>query len=510
MPRMLTADAAIRQMAFDTDGSLWAATGGGVLCWKSGQPLPKRWTVAEGLSSEDVRSITPEADGIQVMTAAGRDWIHRSGAVTPLAPVQSPAGGKQSDASAKDDPIGTMTASVTTPSGEYRATSLGLWHKRGAHWAAVALPPNSPASHVSALCWAGDKLYAGLYGDGVYLMTLQGWQRIGGTSAVLGKVTALAWSPKSGLTVGTADRGIWQPSGADWQAKTIPDSLPSADIQSVVRYQGALWAATLDQGLLRLPLGTEKSVWEIVNGLRSQAPRNLVIFQDRIYVREATGDMDVCDAQGCRAAFPHDPQAPKQIYSVATDGKRLFLGGWEGWGATDGTTWERHFHRPELAGEPVTAIARSDDGTVWLGTQRQGLFAYQNDTVKHYYESQGLTDDWITSLAVWDNRLLVGTYTGGLLEKQGDRFAVLLQPQGMAIRAIVRQPDTGKALVATPLGVYAEPSTSGPWQLMDPLKTGTAEAQCLLPDDGGFWIGSRTRLVFLPNLSAGKPMAAVQ
>src|SRR6185437_8661281 len=93
-----------------------------------------------------------------------------------------------------------------------------------------------------------------------------------------------------------------------------------------------------------------------------------------------------------------------------------------------------------------------------------------------------------------------GTYTGGLLEKQGERFVVRLRPGAFAVRAIAFGPDRGTALAATPLGLYREEAT-GRWTRVDARRSGGAETQSVLPSAAGVWVGTRAGLAFLPRRS---------
>ena len=134
------------------------------------------------------------------------------------------------------------------------------------------------------------------------------------------------------------------------------------------------------------------------DGLRSVSPRALVVFGDRLYVRHTTGQVD-CTEDGRLASRP-SPIAicrARLISALATDGQRLYVGGWASWSAWDGQVWEHHDKDPELAGQVITAIA-ARPGEVWIGTQKQGVFVYANGRYTHLYEAQGLTDDWITCL----------------------------------------------------------------------------------------------------------------
>ena len=493
-PLLLTATGAIRSLAVDRAGSLWAATAGGALCWPPGAAAPRRWTAAEGLPDSDVRAVRPGPAGEDVTTATGRCRIGADGHVQAL-PAPEPAA-----VPPRAPEEGTVTAVVHTPDALYLAMALDLWRQAGdGRWRRVALPPGSPASHVSALCAHGGEVIAGLYGDGLYRLAGTRWRPLGGTPPACRFATALALAP-TGLAVGTQADGVWQQEGGHWRRRPDPSSLPSADVQTLGAYGGALWVGTLDGGLLQYD-GARVRRWTQAAGLRAASPRGLTVFGGKLYVRYATGEADCYDGHAWQPAFTKADLPRPEVYALAADSHFLFAGGWAGWAATDGKVWERHDHDPELAGQVVTAIAPGPDGAVWIGTQKQGLLRYRDGRYERYQEAQGLTDDWITCIAVRADRILVGTYTGGLLERRGERFVQILDPQRFAVRTLAFARE-GRALAATPLGVYRE-TASGTWRPLAARLSGGLETQALLPLPAGLWVGSRTGLAFVPRDADG-------
>ena len=550
-PALYTAVGMVHGLAYGPGGTLWAATAGGAVCWKPGRP-PARWTAADGLAGSDVRAVLPSGAGASAATETrlcalnlpgravaeavpageelrclltgrgGVSWLgtsrglyaHTGGGWRRRFPGETwrmASDGPQDWAATagglrrlgdghlfplpiRREELGPVTALAAGPQGVFLATALGLWRRQGARWQALPLPPVSPASHVSALCVQDGAVYAGLYGDGVYQWQPGLWRRLPGQPPALAAVTALAPMP-GGPAVGTRASGVWDRKGGAWEARALPPTLPSGDIYALAAYRGALWASTFDGGLLRLD-GRGQSTVTRADGLRADAPRALVVFGDSLYVRHTTGQLDCTDdGRTWHRAFAGRDLPRSLVSALATDGARLYVGGWAGWSAWDGRAWEHHDKDPELAGQVVTAIAARADG-VWIGTQKQGLFRYAGGRYTHFFEAQGLTDDWITCLSATPARLLVGTYTGGLSEWDGTRFVVRFRPEKYAIRALCLRSGDGRALAATPLGVYEEGAAG--WTRLDPRRCGGAETQALLPTPSGLWIGSRTGLAYWP------------
>jgi len=542
-PRLFTAAAQVTGLAVADDGAVWAATKGGVIRWRAGKAAPELWTAANDLPANEVRAVAPDREGAWIITAADLCRIAPDGALT-LCPL--PDAGELRDLIVADgacymatsagvyarkgesfrrvldcdarrlaeldediwvaadtyllrlrdgerrplpDALGNMTGLDAAGGRLYLATALGLWSFDGDAWSEIPLPASSRGSHVSALAGDGNSLLAGIYGDGLYRFDGGRWTAVQAPDSFR-RVTALAQGPQGWLA--GAD-GLWERRDDTWRQIRMPDALPTADVYGIVEYRRALWIATFDRGLLCRRKGAWRAVGR-ADGLSGDSPRDLLVFAGRLYTRHSTGEVDCFDGRAWRPAFSKTDLPRQGVYSMAVDGKRLYLGMWAGWASTDGRSWEHHFKEPALRDQVITAIA-AQGNTVWLGTQKAGLFAWRNGELRQYHEAHGLTDDWITRLAVRGDRLLVGTYTGGLLERRGERFARVMSAEGFAIRDIAFTAEGG-ALVATPLGVYREEGAD--WRLLDPRTCGGLEVQTLYPMQSGTWIGTRTALAFLP------------
>jgi len=384
---------------------------------------------------------------------------------------------------------GTVTAFSADSGGPVLATVDGLWAFRRERWRRLGLPKNSTASHVSAL--AGG-VFAGLYGDGVYRYSSEGWRRLPGAPEGCRYPTAIVRT-RLGLAVGTLADGVWDYAAGGWRRRSAPAAIPNADIYAIAQYAGSTWAASFDGGLIRVGLHRVRA-FTVKDGLAANNPRSLLVYDGRLYVRYATGQVDCFDGKRWQKAFTWKQLPRWQVFSMATDGRRLYLGGWGGWAATDGWKWEYHYHDSELQGQVTTAMAAAD-GRVWIGTQGEGLLLYAGEKYTTYTEERGLTDDWITCIAVNKRRTLVGTYTGGLLEWRPERLQPLMKAGTYAIRAIAFLPERGDAVIATPVGLYGE--EAGSWRVMHEAGVG-AETQAVYAGRHGLWTGSRASLSYSP------------
>src|SRR6185437_9919009 len=124
---------------------------------------------------------------------------------------------------------GTVTAFSADSGGPVLATVDGLWAFRRERWRRLGLPKNSTASHVSAL--AGG-VFAGLYGDGVYRYSSEGWRRLPGAPEGCRYPTAIVRT-RLGLAVGTLADGVWDYAAGGWQRRRAPAAVPNADIYAI-------------------------------------------------------------------------------------------------------------------------------------------------------------------------------------------------------------------------------------------------------------------------------------
>lgn len=97
------------------------------------------------------------------------------------------------------------------------------------------------------------------------------------------------------------------------------------------------------------------------------------------------------------------------------DHDRLWIGTQ---GGLYGFTMPEHHHislPPLFSNLAVTSLECSDEGTLWVGTEEQGVFEYKNQTVTQYERKNGLSENHVHALK-WDSRggLWIGTQGGGL------------------------------------------------------------------------------------------------
>jgi signal transduction histidine kinase/streptogramin lyase len=86
---------------------------------------------------------------------------------------------------------------------------------------------------------------------------------------------------------------------------------------------------------------------------------------------------------------------------------------------------------PSLLGHPITAIAQTIDGTVWLGSKDEGLFGYKNGQIRHLSTKDGLLSNVVLTLAAdQDGSLWIGT-PDGLNHRRGEKIESYTSADGL-------------------------------------------------------------------------------
>jgi hypothetical protein len=356
--------------------------------------------------------------------------------------------------------------------------------------------PNPPSvgTHISAIFADGKDILVAMYGDGIWLFDGKTWKAYGLNDRMLAEakeITALV-KDKSGIVVGTRRAGIWRSTGEEWRpvGSSMAQEIVNPNVQWLTEYQGVLWASTLDDGLMVRSGETWQQ--ERTPTLSSSAPRQLLVWKDRLYVRHGGGAVDSFDGRNwVQNALKTMPR--KGVYALAGNEKTLFAAGWGGWSEWDGSRWTPHFEVTELKGIPLMGLL-TDGDVLWIATQSRGLGRY--DRVKEEFrwfdERDGLPDDWVTALVKFEGRIYAGTFVGGLARLEGEKWVTYPELKGENVTSMAVM---GKVLfVATRSGVW---EIEGDKVKKLKVEWLDSEVQALWPGEKGLWVGTRTSLNFL-------------
>jgi hypothetical protein len=302
----------------------------------------------------------------------------------------------------------------------------------------------------------------------------------------LREVTALARWQGGIICIGTRRNGVWQRAQNGWHPLSNHANEPADhNAQAMLWFGNKLYTSTLDAGLCVFD-GTRWSQL-LAPVLSSNAPRQMLTFQNTLYLRHGDGRVDSFDGRVWAKNIFKGQLPRKQASAIATDGQRLYIGQWGGYSTLDRGQWAHRFDIPALQNTPTTALLPTPNA-LFIGTQGRGIIEVQGSNTIAHDERVGLTDDWIIALASNGQTLYAGTFVGGLVvHKMGTkRWELVPQTRGQNVTDIAVSAKN-QVYVATRNGVWECTNTNAPKRVPTP----SLETQCLCATPKKLWIGAR-------------------
>ncbi len=498
--RVFSSTGEVTSLFLDGD-ALWAATGGGLLL-RTNDGAWRKFTTRDGLPCHEIRAFRKDATGLVVAQTPRGEAIFDGERWTPIAPGKNAAKPGSS--------VPRVTASALWRGAPIEATFSGLRFDTPPREAApsqkqrdsdsaqvqILALPGGVGTHVSALLPRERDVCAALFGDGLWLTDGKKWNPAPASLQVpdeAREITALA-GDKTPQWVGTRRAGIWRREGESWRQNLQPDEPFAHNAQAMLVFKGALFVSTLEDGLsVRTGAG-----WRHANAetLSSNAPRQMVPFQNTLFVRHGGGQIDSFDGSAWhKNVFATLPR--QKALAIAADRERLFAGQWGGWSEWNGRVWQHFLNLPALQGIPPMALLPDGD-TLWFATQSRGIAEIERATgkIRWHDERLGLPDDWITCLAKVGTEIFAGTFVGGLARWDGLKWQVAPEFGGECVTALDSD-GAGGLYVATRKGVWHRDAKGKlqPMRERAPWLEPEAQALCVVPE--GLWIGTRTGIFYL-------------
>jgi ligand-binding sensor domain-containing protein len=344
-------------------------------------------------------------------------------------------------------------------------------------WKGKFMAPKHPFSNMEL--W-DSRLWISARTDGVFWSDGGAWTPLEDGPK---DVTAIFGS-KEGLWIGTRRQGLFLFDGKETRHVPMISSPVNLNVQSLAAYKGSLFASTLEDGLVVLtPQG-----WAHLEGptISSLAPRQMVEFKGKLYVRHGEGQIDTFDGKDWVKNALHSTLPRKASTALWADKNKLYVAQAGGWSEFDGQRWE-HTFKPELSGAALTAVL-ADGPRTWLGTQGRGVLEVGSSVLPHD-ERGGLPDDWITAIESDGKMIYAGSFVAGLSAWDGSRWTDVAGVNAANVTALVPLED--RMLVGTREGLFQVKDGKG--SRVEMLYK-DHEIQALLKVDGGLWVGTRTGL----------------
>lgn len=215
-------------------------------------------------------------------------------------------------------------------------------------------------------------------------------------------VTALA-QDRQGYLWAATDGGLARYDGVSLRSwrhdPQVEGSLPGNEIETLlVDAQDRLWLGINGVGLVRM--GPARDAFESINDLNETCQGQFWTLADHdksLWIGTSAYGLCRRDEAGNVQVFRHDPSNPRSIpsdtiYSSLVDERgRLWIGTEQGVARWDGTGFER-IGVATLGATAVLRLSRDAGGSVWVGTQAEGMFGIDADDRVHRPQwSQGET-----------------------------------------------------------------------------------------------------------------------
>ena len=412
----------ITALAEGTDGCLWVGTPRGLSCRRDGRFVP----VAKGLRSLYVYDLTRDQSG-GILAATLHNGLVRI-ADTGVTDLGRPAGegnlnprcvlvdnaarvwvgsrdkfvacrenGRWTRFGTNDGlPFVEMDKLAQTPDGTIWAGTLdnGLYYLRNGRFQALRRQDGLADDSILSLhagttrfLWAGT-LSGGLCRIGPKKLSVF---HLADQNATECQLLSLAETPDDGICAGTYGHGLYR-----WRG--------NGEFQPVAKSRNHLFVSALLGG-------SDGSLWWGAGPVlyQSKGDRLLAGYEDVWWLH---GDRVWC------------------LCEDHTAGGGLWVGTYNG---KCGLLRRSKFTPvPGLSSKPVTALAQTRDGTVWIGSLGGGLARFQDGKVTEFTTREGLRSNLIRTLAIdGGGTLWIGTDGGGLARRVHDRFDNFTAEQGL-------------------------------------------------------------------------------
>ncbi len=407
-------DSAISAMHAGRDGGLWFADSRGNLGrWLPGDTM-RFWGRAEGLPGNGIDSLYEDDRGQvwialngaglgRLQPATGRfDLLkpaeHGAGFVG-IRPVQDEAGRMW---------VGSLQGLMYVEGDRLLLADLGL--RPGVAW-----PYRAPDGRMWVV--AGDSLYFMQGGK------LRHWRSV----PQAGRITAMLEDRHGVVWLGTENRGVLrlEQDGRDEvvdRAMELPEGRVAALFED---REGSIWMGA-NGGLYRLREALFTNV-NMRSGLGNDFVRTLAEDTHGAVWIGGSGGLDVLPAGGeiRHVSLPslHADQGDASVLALLVDGDEMWAGTYgDGlYRLRDGRVLHRYDAAEGLPSSHVRTLARSVDGSLWIGT-RQGVSQLRGGTIQPL-QTQGMPRTLVHALLETEGVLWIGAssglyrYAGGKAER---------------------------------------------------------------------------------------------
>ena len=457
----------VKVLLGDSRGALWIGSeGGGLNCWQGGKLTT--FTVREGLPSDSITALAQDARGrIWVGTQAGLASTGKTGDLTGLSGAATFPGKPITTLfSDRNDTmwVGAAGSGIFSYVGDkfiqLRDPALDrllqdshcllvdqaerIWIgagdafvlcREGDQWRRFGMPRHLATHYISSLAEEPDgTVWAGSVGEGLFQFKSGKLVAINASSGLSDNlVEALLMDREGKLWVGTHG-GLNRISLRNLSVLRHNEGLGYGSVQGLAEVQpGVIWVAEPNEGVFCWDSQRFRRL--MLSGLSSQEPRASALLMTRDGSCWVAGAGGLLQFKNPQAAEAEGGIPALTNFSITALGQGLKGGVWAGtsegelWQLSSGK-WQAQTNCPR--GHAITAIVPDAEGALWIGTEGDGLYRFDEKAGVQCEKVGGLPSGWIRTLCLDSQRTLwIGTAGGGLGRLQDQQIATFTTREGL-------------------------------------------------------------------------------
>ncbi|MCO6449956.1 MAG: AAA family ATPase [Caldilineales bacterium] len=375
----------VTELAFATDGALWAAGANGLVRDEGGWSAVDLSTEGED-AAPTISALEAGGDGDMWIGTREHGLAHRSGGRTDW--LAGPGG----------LPILDILTILETANGELwiGTNGDGAFTLTDEGWRILTPSDGLAADYVSTIIEDADGiLWLGTVA-GVSRFDRSTWQAWGqADGATDRRVLTLVLGEDGALWAGSSGDGLFQFDGEDWAAVAIEleNTLPVDRYieSSFIANDGALWLGTNGGGALRYADGEITHI-TVSDGLAGGTVTSISQTPDgALWFGTFRDGLSRWGEEGWETFTTEGGLISNHIQALFTDSKgQLWVGTDEGVSLWVDDAWRNYTIEDGLAANDVTAIAEGSDGSIWFATWGKGASRLKEGEWINYGVSDGL------------------------------------------------------------------------------------------------------------------------
>lgn len=292
-----------------------------------------------------------------------------------------------------------------------------------------------PWSKGAVVCLLEDhcgKVWVGTYGSGVYCYQTNGtWRSFSSTDGMPGNfIRSIVEDHEGNIWVGTDGSGMARIKPVIFHTIGRKQGLSGDCVMSVCEGAGGeMWIGLIADGVDRLKDGRIQH-YDTAQGLPNDYINSVFYDRDHTLWAGTWGGGLCCLLSNKFISIDACDERNSIVCALLEDSKGgLWAGGQRSRPEIVHLVDGRAVAIPldsRLTGTDIRALAEGKDGSIWIGTQGDGLYRLNRDRQTHLGRSDGLSNEAIRSLYVDDDGTLwIATFGGGLnWFKDGKFFSV--------------------------------------------------------------------------------------